>query len=239
MEFNVFEYFKGYQRTTSGPRTPEEQGAAFFLGGHVGPQISEHIDASAARSGLSRRSFLGTASALPAAMLAVNKITGMRFFDVTEAEAYEPAAAKEIKVNRKPGQDFIVDAHTHICTRQDGYIPGVNTSERGMWFVQLLDDLGKAMGLPNGTKDMTVENFGKLILEGSDTSVAIFNPFGFREYYGVRDIIPIDEQAEAQRSWPTQKAIQCGVLTPTEALSESLDQPETWVVKDSISRHTP
>jgi len=43
----------------------------------------------------------------------------------------------------------------------------VNTTERGMWFVQLLDDLGKAMGLPNGTKDMTVENFGKLIIEGA------------------------------------------------------------------------
>jgi hypothetical protein len=101
MEFNVFEYFKGYNRTSSGPRTPEEQGTAFFLGGHLGPRISEHIDASAARAGLSRRAFLGTASALPATMLAVNKITGMRFFDVTEAEAYEPAAAKEIKVNRR------------------------------------------------------------------------------------------------------------------------------------------
>src|SRR2546430_15326138 len=91
---------------------------------------------------------LASASALPAAMLAVNNITGMRFFDVTPAEAYEPAAAKEIKVSRKPGSDFIVDAHTHICTRKDGYIPGINTTERGMWIVQLLDDLGKAMGLP-------------------------------------------------------------------------------------------
>ncbi|PYO48490.1 MAG: hypothetical protein DMD84_21025, partial [Candidatus Rokuibacteriota bacterium] len=235
MEFNVFEHFKGYQRTTSGPRTPEEQGTAFFLGGHLGPQISEHIDASAARSGLSRRSFLGTASALPAAMLAVNKITGMRFFDVTEAEAYEPAAAKEIKVNRKPGQDFIVDAHTHICTRQDGYIPGVNTSERGMWFVQLLDDLGKAMGLPNGTKDMTVENFGKLILEGSDTSVAIFNPFGFREDYGGKDMIPIEEQAEVKRRWPTRTVMLGGGLTPNQGLSETLERLTMFVEKYQIS----
>ncbi len=54
---------------------------------------------------MSRRAFLGSASALPAALLAVNKITGMKFFDVTEAEAYESAAAKEIKVsrNRKSG----------------------------------------------------------------------------------------------------------------------------------------
>jgi hypothetical protein len=35
MELNVFEYFKGYRPTTPGPRTPEEQGTAFFLGGHL------------------------------------------------------------------------------------------------------------------------------------------------------------------------------------------------------------
>jgi uncharacterized protein len=235
MELNVFEYFKGYSRTTPGPRTPEEQGTAFFLGGHLGPRISEHIDASAARAGLSRRAFLGTASALPAAMLAVNKITGMTFFQVSEAEAYEPAAAKEIKVNRKPGADFIVDAHTHICTRKDGYIPGVNTTERGMWFVQLLDDLGKAMGLPNGTKDMTVENFGKLILEGSDTSVAIFNPFGFREDYGGKDMIPIEEQAEVKRRWPTRTVMLGGGLTPNQGLSETLERLTMFVEKYQIS----
>src|ERR671931_485987 len=109
MEFNVFEQFKGFERTTEAPRTPEEQGTRFFLGGHLGPRLEEHIDDAAARARMSRRNFLATAS--------------------------EPAAAKEIKVSRKPGADFIVDAHTHICTRKDGYIPGVNTTERGMWFV--------------------------------------------------------------------------------------------------------
>ena len=93
MEFNVFEHFKGFERTSDGPRTPEEQGTRFFLGGHLGPRISEHLDVSAAKAGLSRRNFLASASALPAAMLAVNNVTGMRFFDVTPAEAYEPAAA--------------------------------------------------------------------------------------------------------------------------------------------------
>ena len=146
MEFNVFEYFKGYKRTTSGPMTPEEQGSSFFLAGHMGERIREHVDGYAAKAGLSRRGFLGTASGFAAVMLAVNKITGMRFFEVSEAEAYDPVAAKEITVTREPGADFIVDAHTHICTRKDGYIPGVNTTEKGMWFVQLLDDLGKAMG---------------------------------------------------------------------------------------------
>ena len=62
-------------------------------------------------------------------MLAVNELTGMRFFEVTEAEAADQAAAKEMKVARKAGPDFIVDAHTHICTRKDGYIPGSTLGE--------------------------------------------------------------------------------------------------------------
>ena len=165
MEFNVFEHFKDYKRTTDGPVTPEAQGTSFFLGGPMGKRIREHAEPYADKAGVSRRMFFGTASGFAATMLAVNKITGMRFFEVTEAEAADQAAAKEIIISRKAGPDFIVDAHTHICTRKDGYIPGVNTTEKGMWFVQLLDNLGKAQGLPNGTKDMTVENFGKLILE--------------------------------------------------------------------------
>jgi hypothetical protein len=37
---------------------------------------------------------------------------------------------------------------------------------------------------------------GKLILQNSDTSVAIFTPFGFHEDYGAKDMVPMEEQAE-------------------------------------------
>ena len=97
MEFNVFEHFKGYQRTTQGPMTAEEQGTRFFLAGHMGERIGERVDTCAARSGLSRRNFIGTASGFAAAMLAVNQITGMKFFEVSESEAYDLAAAQEVK----------------------------------------------------------------------------------------------------------------------------------------------
>src|SRR5207244_10271928 len=148
MEFNVFEYFKGYKRTTRGPMTPEEQGTSFFLAGHMGEQISERVDTCAAKARLSRRNFLGTASGFAAAMLAVNEITGMKFFEVTEAEAYDVAAAQDIKVGRKPGSDFVVDGHNHFCWRKPGYIPGVTTSDRGMWLRQRLDDLATPLVLP-------------------------------------------------------------------------------------------
>jgi predicted TIM-barrel fold metal-dependent hydrolase len=235
MEFNVFEHFKGFKRTTNGPMTPEEQGTALFLGGHMGEQISPHIDDYAARARMSRRNFLGTASGFAAAMLAVNKVTGMKFFDVSEAEAVEPVAAKEFDAVRKVGTDFIVDAHTHICIRKDGYIPGVNTTEKGMWFVNLLDDLGKAMGLENGTKDMTVENFGKLILKESDTSIAIFNPFGFREDYGGKDMVPMEEQAEVKQRWPDRTVMLAGGLTPNQGLQQTLDRLQMYVEQYKIS----
>lgn len=227
MEFNVFEYFKDFKRTTSGPMTADEQGSRFFLSGHLGDRISPHVDAYAQKARMSRRSFLGTASGFAAAMLAVNKVTGTKFFDVSEAEAIEPEAAKEIRLAK--GGQFVVDQHTHICTRKDGYIPGVNTTEKGMWFVQLLDDLGKAMGLPNGTQDMNVENFGKLLLEGSDTSVAIFNPFGFREDYGGKDMIPMEEQAEVKRRWPDRTVMLAGGLTPNQGLEVTLDRMQMYV----------
>src|SRR2546429_5013421 len=118
MEFNVFEYFKGYKRTTPGPMTPEEHGTSYFLAGHMGERISEHVDVYAAKAGLSRRNFLGTASGFAAAMLAVNEITGMKVFDGTQAEAADPAAAKESKVTPKPGADVLVDAHTASCCRK-------------------------------------------------------------------------------------------------------------------------
>src|SRR2546426_11339187 len=110
MEFNVFEQFKGFERTTEAPRTPEEQGTRFFLGGHLGPRLEEHIDDAGARARMSRRNFLATPSALPAAMLAVNKGTGMSFFDVTAAKRYEPAAATRITGRREPAAEFIAAA---------------------------------------------------------------------------------------------------------------------------------
>ena len=47
MEFNVFEYFKDYKRTTNGPMTPEEQGTSLFLAGNMGERIREFADVAA------------------------------------------------------------------------------------------------------------------------------------------------------------------------------------------------
>ena len=235
MEFNVFEYFKDYKRTSNGPMTPEAQGTSYFLGGPMGSRIRHHAEPYADKAGVARRDFFGTAAGFAATMLAVNKLTGMDFFEVSEAEAADTVAAKEIQVSRKSGPDFIVDVHTHICWRRDGFIQGVNTTEKGMWFVDLLDGAGKAMGLANGIKDMNVENFGKLILENSDTSVAIFNPFGFREDYGGKDMVPMEEQAEIKQRWPDRTIMLAGGLTPNQGLSVTLERLQMYVEQYKIS----
>jgi len=165
MEFNILQHFKGLEHMPMDPFNANEIGTSLFMTGNMGPKISEKMDGYAAKAGMGRRNFLKSALAFPAAMLAANEVTGMKFFEVGEAEAADAGAHNEAIQVARASSDFIVDVHTHVCTRPGHYVEGQNTTTRGMWFVNLLDDLGKAFGLPNGTKDMTVENYGKLILK--------------------------------------------------------------------------
>jgi uncharacterized protein len=235
MEFNILQHFKGLESLPNDPTNPSQTGTNLFLTGNLGDRISSQMDAHAAKARLPRRDFIKSTLGFSAAMLAVNEVTGMKFFEVQEAEAHDLIARNELASVQKAGSEFIVDVHTHVCTRPGHYVKGVNTTERGMWFVQLLDDLGKSMGLPNGTKDMTPENYGKLILEQSDTAVGIFNPFGFREDYGGQDMIPIDYQVEVRNRWPKQSLMLAGGLTPNQGLQETLDRLEMYVDKYKIS----
>jgi hypothetical protein len=179
--------------------------------------------------------FLKSSLAFSAAMVAANEITGMKFFEVPEAAAHDLGAQKDLLAAKAKSSDFIVDVHTHVCTRPEHYVLGVNTTQRGMWFVDLLDNLGKAMGLPNGTRDMNVENYGKLILEESDTTVGIFNPFGFREDYGGKDMIPMEYQVGVRDRWPDNTLMLAGGLTPNQGMRETLDRLEMYVDKYKIS----
>ena len=127
MEFNVFEHFKGYQRTTHHPVTPEEQGSLLLPPAATWASASRPARRRACRP---RRACPGaTSSALlgfSAAMLAANEVTGMKFFEVNAAEAADIEAKNEaIQVARAGSSDFIVDVHTHVCTR-----PGALSARR-------------------------------------------------------------------------------------------------------------
>jgi predicted TIM-barrel fold metal-dependent hydrolase len=235
MEFNYLKAFKGIDGTPVNPANPYEQGTAYFTHGHVGGEVQHHMEELAEKTEVGRRDFFRSACGFAGAMLAVNAATGMKFFNVDKAEAREVAATAEVKSFLKGNMGPVVDQHTHICTRAEGYIRGVNTTDAGMYFVDLLDGLGKAMGLPNGTSDMNVENYGKLLLDGSDTDVGIFNPFGFREDYGGKDMIPMEEQAEVKKMFPDRTIMMAGGLMPNQGVTETLERLEDYVTNYSTS----
>ena len=150
MEFSIFKHFKGFDKMPKNPLNPNDIGTSLFMSGNMGPKISAKMDGYAKRAGLSRRDFVGSSLGFSAAMLAANEVTGMKFFDVQAAETQDPAAKREAIQLAQAQSDFIVDVHTHVCTRPGHYKLGENTTERGMWFVQLLDDLARLSGWRTG-----------------------------------------------------------------------------------------
>ncbi len=233
MEFNFLQHFKSLAHVNL--RNPNQVGSALFLSSNMGQRLSPRVDELARKAKLPRRDFLKTSLGFSAVMLAANEASGMTFFEVDEVETHDPLANAEYRKVAQAQTDFIVDAHTHVCTRPGHYILGQNTTERGMWFVDLLDNLGKAMGLENGTRDMNVDNYGKMILDESDTTVGIFNPFGFREDYGGEDMVPIEYQSEVRKRWPERTIMLGGGLTPNQGLQETLDRLEMFVKDYGIS----
>jgi len=235
MEFNILNHFRGMEHQPQDPLNGNEIGASLFMGGNMGEKISEKMDDYAKAAGMSRRNFISSALGLSGAMFAANEATGMEFFEVTKDEIADLDANKELMQVARASSDFIVDVHTHVCTRPGHYVLGKNTSERGMWFVNLLDDLGKAFGLKNGTLDMNVENYGKLILESSDTTVGIYNPFGFAEHYGGQDMVPMSYQAEVRKQYPKNTLMLAGGLTPNQGLSKTLDRLRMYAKDYKVS----
>ena len=117
MEFNILQHFKGLENMPKDPFNGDEIGTSLFLTGNMGPRISEKMDGYAAKAGMSRRNFLKSSVGFSAAMLAANEVTGMKFFEVGEAEAADGAARSESIQLARASSDFIVDVHTHVCTR--------------------------------------------------------------------------------------------------------------------------
>jgi len=224
MEFNFLTLFRNVDVGLLNFKNHYEQGVTFFTAGHLGEHLLGPIDDCARKRRLPRRTFLKTASGFAAALFAVNKVTGLRLFDVSEAAAVDEAAAREAFA----GTEFIIDAHTHVAWRKAGFTKD-NTTERGMWFVDQLDTLGKTMGLQNGIRDMDVEGFGRTLYKESDTAMAIVNPFGFREDYGGHDMNPIEEVAQTRARWPERTILLGGGLTPNQGLAQTLERLDYFV----------
>ena len=135
----------------------------------VEARIKELADTTATKLGLSRRGFLRTGSGMAAAFLAMNDVYG-RFFDVSTAEAAEPAAAAERA--QALASQYIVDVQTHFMRDDfkgefmmgimnyaaENYNPAMKTGPGGM----SLDAL-------------KFDNYVKYIWLDSDTKVALLS----------------------------------------------------------------
>jgi len=135
----------------------------------VEARIKELADKTAKKLGLSRRGFLRTGSGMAAAFVAMNDVYG-RFFDVSAAEAAEPAAA-DVRAQGLANQ-YIVDVQTHFMRDDfkgefmmgivnyaaENYNPAMKTGPGGL----SLDAL-------------KFDNYVKYIWLDSDTKVALLS----------------------------------------------------------------
>ncbi len=131
-------------------------------------RIKERSDALARKLGLSRRAFLGTASGMAAAFLAMNDVYG-QIFQVSEAEAANPELGDEF--TGRLGDQFIVDVHTHFL-RDD---------TRLQYFVDLRRETGArgfnpALATHRQTlEDVKFPTYIKEMFLDSDTKVALLS----------------------------------------------------------------
>ena len=91
-----------------------ETGVNVILGGSIGPRIRATLEEYADRKGMPFREYVRTNMGFMAALLALNKASGMRVYDVVEEEALDESAIAD----RRKGPGFILDDQTHIFFRK-------------------------------------------------------------------------------------------------------------------------
>jgi len=85
------------------PQTKQQQ--------HVEYRIKELAETASKKLGISRRQFLEGTGGLAASFIAINEAFGSRYFKISPAEMYEPAAYAE---HGTPKDVFVFDDQTHI-----------------------------------------------------------------------------------------------------------------------------
>ena len=134
----------------------------------VEARIADYADAYGRKFGMSRRTFLQSASGMASAFLAMKEVYG-KLFEVAEVEASEPAAASE-RAEALSGQ-FVFDDQVHFV-RDDYKDEGILNLGRFAaehWNPAMLEDLGMEL------LRYKFENFVKEVFFDSDTKVALLS----------------------------------------------------------------
>ena len=170
-----------------------ETGVNVILGCSVGPRIRASLEEYAQRKGMPMSEYAKTHTGFMAALLALNKLAGMRVYDVVEEEAFDESAIAA----RRRGPGFILDDQSHIHFRSDGY---EGASSVGTEFQEILGGT-RRMYVPGGSGivDMTKDTWVRELFFLSDTDMTFLNTLSFGEYFGGKDSFGTEECVEVAR----------------------------------------
>jgi uncharacterized protein len=172
----------------------------------------------APRLGLTRRDFLRTSGGMATAFLAMNAVFG-RFFNVTEAEAADQSALRELK----DGSPFIFDVQLHYVG--SGYDPSNSEAQRKGAVAKgnLLRLRGRAQEMNPALKsdsgtiaDLSWQNFIKEVFLDSETAIGLIStPPG---PYPQEAVVPPKEMThirdEINRVTQSRRMLAHGLVTP-------------------------
>ena len=192
------------------PQTPAQR--------EVEQRILSAAGRLAPRLGLTRREFLRTSGGMAIAFLAMNSVFG-RFFEVSEAEAAEPAA----RVARAGDSPFIFDVQLHYVGA--GYDPSNAEAERkGAVSKGALRGLrtraqkmNPALASDSGSMaDLSWQNFVKEVFFDSETSIGLIStppgPYPQEAVVPPREMTHIRD--EINRVTQSRRMLAHGLVTP-------------------------
>jgi predicted TIM-barrel fold metal-dependent hydrolase len=196
----------------------------------VDVRVLEYADRYGRPRGLSRRRFLKTASGFAAALLAMNKVYGRRFFTVDEVEAADEAAAVEAALKTRKGNQFIFDDQTHWL---NGATLEHAKSERGKIARDFLMGFRKSV-LPESTiQDIGTEGaYVKQVFLESETTMSIISgvPAAADD---VEILLPIDKMVGTRDNVNaragTRRMLSHGLVAPNDPRNLELME---WQAKD-------
>jgi predicted TIM-barrel fold metal-dependent hydrolase len=170
-----------------------ETGVNVILGGSVGPRIRVALEEYAGRKGMPLREYVKTRTGFMAALLALNKLAGMRVYDVVEEEAFDESSI----LARRKGPNFILDDQSHIFFRKGGY---ADASPEGLQFLETLGGMRKSIVTDSqGIIDATKDTWVKEVFFLADTDVTFLNTLAFGEYFGGKDYFGTEECVEVAK----------------------------------------
>ena len=170
-----------------------EAGINFVLSGAIGPRVMSALEEYAQKKGMPVQEYTRTRTGFMAVLLTLNKLSGMRVYDVVEDEAFDESAIEA----RRTGPDFVLDDQTHIFFRKSGYD---RADDEGVKFLGTLDAMRKQIfSGSQGIVEMNKDFWLKEIFVNSETDVTFLNTLAFKDHFGGEDLFGTEECLEVAK----------------------------------------